>query len=440
MEKEAIRLEREHVHNVYEKIAPYFNDKRYKAWPKVEEFLLAQEPGSLIADIGCGNGKYLHINSPAFKVGCDCCFPLAEAARNLGHEVMVCDGLNLPYRTNCFDAVLSIAVIHHFSTKDRRIRAIQEMTRILKVGGRIMIYVWAMEQKRRKFEKQDILVPWHLKSMSPTDSPLKLTENVKPNYRNGTLNKHLDRINGTLEIHQWTKSSSIDEKDKSNKSFEKSLHSKFLSRSLDSGLDVKSKCPSTDETHEGILKRCYDYCIQIGKSSGENLIEQTQTTSFLRRIGGFFPKYIRNIESNGINGVEAKPLPQHELSRMSLSKTNTNCTDVFEDYNNVALPDLLSGRNSKTSERSLKHKHSCKAGDKINKEKCENINSSEMSTEHQFGSQRASGECLRYYHTFKKGELTDLIQQYIPDLHVVQTYFDHSNWCVIAEKIQYWKI
>lgn len=52
MEEAATRLEREHVHSVYEKIAPYFNDSRYKAWPKVRQFLLEHEPGSIIADVG----------------------------------------------------------------------------------------------------------------------------------------------------------------------------------------------------------------------------------------------------------------------------------------------------------------------------------------------------------------------------------------------------
>uniref|UniRef100_A0A663M5N2 Uncharacterized protein n=1 Tax=Athene cunicularia TaxID=194338 RepID=A0A663M5N2_ATHCN len=83
MEREASQLERDHIHSVYEKIASYFSDTRYKAWPKVQQFISQQEPGSLIADIGCGNGKYLHISSQVYK-GCDYC-----------HE--------------CFNAVLSIA-------------------------------------------------------------------------------------------------------------------------------------------------------------------------------------------------------------------------------------------------------------------------------------------------------------------------------------------
>lgn len=58
---------------------------------------------------GCGNGKYLHINREVFKLGCDVCRPLVDFAWSQGHEVQMCDGLHLPYRDGCFDAVLSIA-------------------------------------------------------------------------------------------------------------------------------------------------------------------------------------------------------------------------------------------------------------------------------------------------------------------------------------------
>ncbi|XP_009707136.1 PREDICTED: putative methyltransferase KIAA1456, partial [Cariama cristata] len=156
-EKDISQPKRDHVHSVYEKIAPFFNDARYKAQPKVQQFISEQEPGNLIADIGCRNGKYLHISSRVHKLGCDYCFPLVD----LGHEAMVCHSLCLPYRSQCFHAVLSIDAIHHFSMEERLMRAIKEMARILRVGSQIMIYMWAMEQKRRRFEKQDVFVPWN---------------------------------------------------------------------------------------------------------------------------------------------------------------------------------------------------------------------------------------------------------------------------------------
>lgn len=45
-------LEQYHVHDVYEKTAHHFKDIRLKAWPKVKQFLLDLEPGSIVADIG----------------------------------------------------------------------------------------------------------------------------------------------------------------------------------------------------------------------------------------------------------------------------------------------------------------------------------------------------------------------------------------------------
>lgn len=59
----ATNMEKEHVYEVYEKIAPHFSNTRYKMWPKVEEFMNSVPPGSIVADVGCGNGKYLGCNA-----------------------------------------------------------------------------------------------------------------------------------------------------------------------------------------------------------------------------------------------------------------------------------------------------------------------------------------------------------------------------------------
>lgn len=63
---------------------------------------------------------------------------------------MISDCLALPFRDECFDAGLSIAVIHHFATTERRVAALKELARVLRIGGRLMVSVWAMEQRHRK--------------------------------------------------------------------------------------------------------------------------------------------------------------------------------------------------------------------------------------------------------------------------------------------------
>ena len=46
----------------------------------------------------------------------------------------------------------------------------------------------------------------------------------------------------------------------------------------------------------------------------------------------------------------------------------------------------------------------------------------------------------RYYHVFRGRELDQLIEKYVQNLHIISSYYDHANWCIIAEKVQVWTI
>lgn len=97
-EEDAANLEKEHVHNVYESIAEHFSGTRHSPWPKIAAFLKEQPPGSIVADVGCGNGKYLGINEQLLMFGSDRSQNLAAICRERGYHVIVCDILSLPYR------------------------------------------------------------------------------------------------------------------------------------------------------------------------------------------------------------------------------------------------------------------------------------------------------------------------------------------------------
>jgi len=98
----------------------------------------------MVLDLGCGNGKYLNVNPELIMIGSDRSNNLLELCKSVGN-LFTADSLNLPIRSNSFDNVISIAVIHHFSSYEFRIRAVQEITRVLKSKGRVLIYVWAYE-------------------------------------------------------------------------------------------------------------------------------------------------------------------------------------------------------------------------------------------------------------------------------------------------------
>ncbi|XP_061058573.1 alkylated DNA repair protein alkB homolog 8 isoform X3 [Eubalaena glacialis] len=149
-DKEASQLEQEYVHQVYEEIARHFSSTRHTPWPHIVEFLKALPSGSLVADIGCGNGKYLGINKELYMIGCDHSQNLVDICREKHYQAFVCDALAVPIRSGSCDACISIAVIHHFATAERRVAALQELVRLLRPGGKALIYVWAMEQEYNK--------------------------------------------------------------------------------------------------------------------------------------------------------------------------------------------------------------------------------------------------------------------------------------------------
>ncbi|XP_041851484.1 alkylated DNA repair protein alkB homolog 8 [Melanotaenia boesemani] len=146
----AARLEEEYVHRVYDAIASHFSRTRHTPWPRVCHFLSSLPPGSVLADVGCGNGKYLGVNPQLVTVGCDRSSALIQICVERGFHAFLSDALSVPLRTASCDACISIAVIHHFSTQDRRLEAVKELMRLLKPGGRALIYVWAFEQEYNK--------------------------------------------------------------------------------------------------------------------------------------------------------------------------------------------------------------------------------------------------------------------------------------------------
>ncbi|CAH1103887.1 unnamed protein product [Psylliodes chrysocephalus] len=114
---DASNLENEHVHKVYESIAGHFDDTRHKCWPNVVNFLESFDTGSILVDVGCGNGKYLGINKNIFDVSCDTSFNLLEICNKRGLETFIANCLNLPIKDNSVDGVISIAVIHHLANE-----------------------------------------------------------------------------------------------------------------------------------------------------------------------------------------------------------------------------------------------------------------------------------------------------------------------------------
>lgn len=221
--------ESQHVHDVYDAIAPHFAATRYAPWPAVDDFLSSLPQDSLVADVGCGNGKYMLVaarspNTP-FVIGTDRCAPLVAIAASHKLEgsatesrldASTADVRSLPFREAIFDAAVNIAVVHHLATAERRVEAWRETMRILRPGGRLLAYVWALERPSvpvpkkgnrgarmlsRRFEAQDVFVPWQMrrrKAGATCDKILGDPEETHKRfyhvYRQGELEQELGQV------------------------------------------------------------------------------------------------------------------------------------------------------------------------------------------------------------------------------------------------------
>ena len=157
--------------------------------------------------------------------------------------MVVADNLSLPHPTGVFDFAISIAVVHHLSTPARRVEAVRCILDLLQrapslprtgtqqqhdkggVGGRALIYVWALEQKdsRRGWDEgheQDVMVPWVLKQKKEKEAKRKkkrgdvggeegVREEQKPEgdrtflryyhlYRKGELESDIEEAGGVV--------------------------------------------------------------------------------------------------------------------------------------------------------------------------------------------------------------------------------------------------
>jgi SAM-dependent methyltransferase len=73
--------------------------------------------------------------------------------------------MSIPFQSSSCDAAICVAVLHHISTRERRIRCIEELVRIVKPGGLVNVQAWAMDQEegsRRKFAAKDVFVPFNV--------------------------------------------------------------------------------------------------------------------------------------------------------------------------------------------------------------------------------------------------------------------------------------
>lgn len=99
-------------------------------------------------------------------------------------------------------------MIHHFASPERRLQAIKDLFKIVRPGGKVLVFVWALEQtkfSKRNFEpgQQDVFVPWKLTPKKGEPSELKEEEYPVYNryyhlFKKGELDDLFEQIEGVV--------------------------------------------------------------------------------------------------------------------------------------------------------------------------------------------------------------------------------------------------
>ena len=142
-------LENINVKETYEKIAYQFDKRRIFTWSWIDEFINSLSSGSFIYDIGCGNGRNMLFKQHTF-IGIDNCKNFIDICQKKNMLVLESNMTKINLPDNSADAIICIAAFHHLSTDENRIKALSEMSRLIKYNtGKILLSVWSIKQPKK---------------------------------------------------------------------------------------------------------------------------------------------------------------------------------------------------------------------------------------------------------------------------------------------------
>lgn len=143
----------------FDLIAGAWEKNRTRPLSALYPFLSCLGGREVVLDAGCGNGRNLveiarHCKSVC---GIDSAPNMLKFARKRAKREGVkavfksADIRNLPFKAATFDVIFCLAVLHHLK-KPQHEKALQEMRRVLKPGGKLFLSVWSRHRKGKKEE------------------------------------------------------------------------------------------------------------------------------------------------------------------------------------------------------------------------------------------------------------------------------------------------
>ena len=141
----------------YDLISKKFSQTRKHFWRELEFLKDFCAQGNNVLDFGCGNGRLLELIGDIPNVqyhGLDVSQGLIDLARqryfasNAHFDKISPSQTSLAFQDNFFNTIYSIAVFHHFPSKNYRREVAAELYRTTNNGGHIIITVWYLWQPK----------------------------------------------------------------------------------------------------------------------------------------------------------------------------------------------------------------------------------------------------------------------------------------------------
>lgn len=146
---------------VYNKIAEEFSQDRQELWEFLKLLKDYVQTDDTILDLGCGNGRLYQLfdKNQVEYIGVDQSRELIEIARQKHEQArfIVADIQDLSLEDSSVEVVFCIATFHHLPDKGSRVKALKEMKRATKQGGKIIMTNWNTDSEwfQNKVENGD---------------------------------------------------------------------------------------------------------------------------------------------------------------------------------------------------------------------------------------------------------------------------------------------
>ncbi len=150
---------------VWDKIAPKWNEYKIKRNDLTDEFLKRGR----VLDLGCGSGRNF-IKTDAIIYGVDfsekMLYYAGKKAEKLGIKCVLAQSksYNLPFEKEFFDSAICVSLLHCIKSKEKRMKTLKELNRVLKNNAQAFISVWNRKSERVKNKPRKYKVSWTIEN------------------------------------------------------------------------------------------------------------------------------------------------------------------------------------------------------------------------------------------------------------------------------------